>query len=297
MKSESATDLPAPGSPPSSRLRSGRPIETGLPSSSTPRESGSHSEPVGTGPRRSGDRRAGRAKMIETWASEALAGSRTTRTSRAPMVAASGSAASSISSAVKPGGRRSRSRWPAGMSSVASTRGIWPRRLMTSQATSTRLNQRRVARSRSVVASQRRSAGRAPDDDAERSRGPGPPGPRRRGRRRCARGRTSPSAKSDLEPPPPDGECHPGVGAEGLDVLTLRHRAGAGDGRRSTTADHQEHDEAEVGQHEADQHQPHHHAPARSPTKRAIRPRPSGADRLDLRGRERHAGAVAPSSR
>ena len=74
-----------------------------MPSSSTPRESGSHSDPVGPGPRRGGRRQRIAPKMIETWASEALAGSRTTRTSRAPMVAASGSAASSISSAVKPG--------------------------------------------------------------------------------------------------------------------------------------------------------------------------------------------------
>ena len=49
---------------------------------------------------------SGSRQRIERWASEALAGSRTTRTSRAPMVAASVSAASSICSAVKPGGRR-----------------------------------------------------------------------------------------------------------------------------------------------------------------------------------------------
>ena len=88
MKSESATDLPAPGSPPSSRLRSGRPTETALPSSSTPRESGSHSEPVGIGHGGAGTD-SGSRNRIETWANEALAGSRTTRTSRAPMVAAS----------------------------------------------------------------------------------------------------------------------------------------------------------------------------------------------------------------
>ena len=51
MNRDSATDLPAPGSPPSRRLRSGSPIETRFPSSSTPSESGSHSEPVGHGPR------------------------------------------------------------------------------------------------------------------------------------------------------------------------------------------------------------------------------------------------------
>ena len=56
MKRERAADLPAPGSPPSSRLRSGRPIETGLPSSSIPREIGSHSEPGRPGPRRGGHR-------------------------------------------------------------------------------------------------------------------------------------------------------------------------------------------------------------------------------------------------
>ena len=55
MKSESATDLPAPGSPPSKRLRSGSPIETGFPSSSTPSESGSHNEPSGTGHGGAGD--------------------------------------------------------------------------------------------------------------------------------------------------------------------------------------------------------------------------------------------------
>ena len=53
--------------------------------------------------------------MIETWASEALAASRSTRTSRTPMVAASVSAACSITSALKPGGRRKTSRRPAGI--------------------------------------------------------------------------------------------------------------------------------------------------------------------------------------
>ncbi len=76
MKSERATDLPAPGSPPSSRLRSGSPIETGFPSSSIPSESGSHSEPSGTGHGGAGTDKGSR-KRIETWASEALAGSRT----------------------------------------------------------------------------------------------------------------------------------------------------------------------------------------------------------------------------
>ena len=141
------------------------------------------------------------------------------------------------------------------MRSVASTRGSWPRRLMTSQATSTRVNQRRVARSRSVVASQSRGAGRAPERRCRadpRTRTPRPvavEGDAESPEHERARG------QDDLEPPPPDDECHPGVGAEGLDVLALRHRAGAGAGRASTTAEHQEHDEAEVGQHEADQHQ------------------------------------------
>ena len=75
MKSERAADLPAPGSPPSSTLRSGSPIETGFPSSSTPRAKGSHSEPAGPGHGGAGTD-SGSREMIETWASEALAGSR-----------------------------------------------------------------------------------------------------------------------------------------------------------------------------------------------------------------------------
>ena len=156
MNKESATDLPAPGSPPSKRLRSGSATLTGLPSSSTPSDSGSHREPRGPGHGGAGTE-SGSLKRIETWASEAFEGSRTTRTSRAPMAAAIDSPASSSSSAVRPGGSRSCKRRPAGMDSVPSTRGIEPRRLMSSQAIRTRLNQRAVARSRSVRASHRLS--------------------------------------------------------------------------------------------------------------------------------------------
>ena len=158
MKSERAADLPAPGSPPSSTLRSGSPIETGFPSSSTPRARGSHSDRPGPGQGGTGTE-SGSLEMIETWASDALAGSRRTRTLRTPMVAASDSEATSTNSALKPAGRRRTNRRPAGIGSLDSTLGSWPRRLITSQATMTRENQRRVARSDSVVASRWRRTG------------------------------------------------------------------------------------------------------------------------------------------
>ena len=178
------------------------------------------------------------------------------------------------------------------MTSVRSTRGSWPWRLITSQATSTRLNQRRVARSRSVVASQLAEPGGAPHDDAERARGPGRPRPSPSSddadapedERARAPGATS-------SPHPRTSECHPGVGAEGPDVLALRHRAGAGDGRgarrpsaRSTTKPKW-----------ASTKPTSIRATIRASTiatKRAIRAEAFGSDRLDLRRRERHARAV-----
>ena len=114
--------LARPGLAAEQHVALGRPMETPLPSSSMPRASGSHSDPGAPGHGGAGTD-SGSGEMIERWASEALAGSRSTRTSRAPMVAASGSAASSICSALKPGGRRRPSRWPAGMASVPSTLG------------------------------------------------------------------------------------------------------------------------------------------------------------------------------
>ena len=86
--------------------------------------------------------------MIERWTTEALAASRSTRTSRTPMVAASGSAAVAMSSAWNPAGSNSSRRRPAGIDSLRRTWGSRPQRLTRSQAMSTRVNQRRVARSR-----------------------------------------------------------------------------------------------------------------------------------------------------
>ena len=104
MRRDRAADLPAPGSPPSNRFRSGKPMRTGLPSSSMPSEMGSHSDPVGTGHGGAGAERASR-QMMENWARAALAGSRSTRTSRAPMVAARVAPAASIFLAREPGGQ------------------------------------------------------------------------------------------------------------------------------------------------------------------------------------------------
>ena len=73
----------------------------------------------------------------------------------------------SIISAVRPGGRRRRTRCPAGISSVPSIRGIRPRGLMSWQAINTRLNQRRVARSRKRRGQASPECRGAPDDDAD----------------------------------------------------------------------------------------------------------------------------------
>ena len=87
---------------------------------------------------------------------------------------------------------------------------------MSSQATSTRANQRAVARFRNVVASTGTERGRAPDDDAEDPEEQDP-------QALSVEGDADPpqhedaQRQGDLEPPPPDDECHPGVGAEGLD--------------------------------------------------------------------------------
>ena len=83
--------------------------------------------------------RAGPARGSRGGPSRRWSASRTTRTSRAPMVAASDSAASSSCSAVSPGGIR-RSQALAGRDRPRCLRpaGSWPWRLITSQATSTR---------------------------------------------------------------------------------------------------------------------------------------------------------------
>ena len=89
---------------------------------------------------------------------------------------------------------------------------------MSWQAINTRLNQRRVARSRNVVARRALRAWGAPDGDADDPEEQDP------GARAVEGGSDAPEhedaeGQDDLEPPPPDGECHPGVGVEGLDVV------------------------------------------------------------------------------
>jgi hypothetical protein len=115
-RSWSALLLPAPGSPPSRRLRSGRVTATGVPSSSSPTGMGCHSDNapaftsgqgVGTGSA-SGSRRS-----TTTRAWRALAGSRTTRTSRTERKAAMRSAWASRSGTWPPAGTRTRSCSPA----------------------------------------------------------------------------------------------------------------------------------------------------------------------------------------
>ena len=108
--------------------------------------------PVGTGHGGAATDRASR-QMIEKWAIEALRGSRRTRTSRAPMVAASDSLAPSISLALNPAGIRSSNRCPAAMFSVDLMVGIWPWRLITPQETKTLANHRRIDWLRSPRAS------------------------------------------------------------------------------------------------------------------------------------------------
>ena len=69
MKSDSAADLPAPGSPPSSRLRSGRPMRHGVAVLVDARgRSGPTANPVGPGHGGAGTDRGSR-EMIERWAS------------------------------------------------------------------------------------------------------------------------------------------------------------------------------------------------------------------------------------
>ena len=118
--------LPAPGSPPSSRFRSGRVTVTWLPSSSSPTGIGCHSDSapaftsgqgVGVGSA-SGSRRS-----TTTRAWRALAGSRTTRTSRTARKAAIRSAWASRSGTWPPAGTRTRSCSPARVSRQRTIRG------------------------------------------------------------------------------------------------------------------------------------------------------------------------------
>jgi hypothetical protein len=126
-KSWSTLDLPAPGSPPRSRLRSGRVTVTSEPSSSTPTGMGCHSDSrpaltsgqgVGLGSA-SGSRRS-----TTTRAWRALVASRTTRTSRTPRKAAIRSAWASRSGTWLPAGTRTRSCSPARVSRQPTMRGI-----------------------------------------------------------------------------------------------------------------------------------------------------------------------------
>ncbi len=151
--------------------------------------------------------------------------------------------ASSICSAVSPGGEAQvAGAGRPGSVSVRSTRGIGPWRLITSQATSTRRTSAGSSGPASVVASRRRSRARAPERQCRTVPAPRRPCP---GPSRATPMRQSsedPEGQDDLEPPPPDSQCHPGVGVEGPDVAALRHRAGGGTARgararvtRSTT--------------------------------------------------------------
>ena len=259
MKSERAADLPAPGSPPEQHVALGQPdrdrvaVLVDARERTGPTASAAGPARAERGPtsgslrddRDVGERRVGRVahapgRRARPWWRQAI------------------SAACSITSALKPGGRRKTSRRPAGIRLARLHRRELAPAADHLAGDEDPANQRRVARSESVEASRRRKTGdrhtAIPTNPRSRTPRPWP-------------SRTTPSlpderepeAQGDLEPPPPDGECHPGVGAEGLEVLTLRHRAGAGDGRGDTTAEHQEHDDAEVRQHEADQHQHHQH--------------------------------------
>ena len=111
-----------------------------------------------------------------------------------------------------------------GSSSIAlDPRDLPAARLITSQATSTRLNQRRVGRppqrrGQAVVAKAGERHRTIPASPRSRIPSPSPSSDAE------ATSRTAPMPTASLEPPPPDGQCHPGVGAEGPDVA-LRHRA------------------------------------------------------------------------
>jgi hypothetical protein len=115
-KSWRTLDLPAPGSPPSSRLRSGRVTVTSLPSSSTPTGMGCHSDsaPASTSGQGVGVGSArGSRRRTTTLAWRALAGSRVTRTSRTARKAAIRSALASRSGTCPPAGTRTLSCSPA----------------------------------------------------------------------------------------------------------------------------------------------------------------------------------------
>ena len=81
--------------------------------------------------------------------------------------------------------------------------------------------------------------------------------------------------QDDLEPPPPDGECHPGVGVEGLDVVALRHRGGGGGGRRARRPSTSSTTMPKWASTKPTTIRPTMSASTIA-TKRAIRPRPSG---------------------
>jgi hypothetical protein len=111
--------LPAPGSPPRSRLRSGRVTVTSEPSSSVPTGMGCHSDsaPAPTNGQGTGLGSArGSRRRTTTLAWRALAGSRTTRTSRTERKAAMRSAWASRSGTWLPAGTRTRSCSPARVS-------------------------------------------------------------------------------------------------------------------------------------------------------------------------------------
>jgi hypothetical protein len=122
-----APDLPEPGSPPSSKLRSGRAMWTHWPASSTPTGTGSHSEHRGAPSSGQGSGslvcRASRRTTV-TRARAAWSGSRATRTSRTSRITATCSAASASAPVLDPAGRRTSSRSPAGISAWRTMRGM-----------------------------------------------------------------------------------------------------------------------------------------------------------------------------